>query len=114
MRLALVHGLQELNRTSHYFEYPSTVAMLLHRIRYGIELGFTSFQLKPTMSKKESTSGFSYAIGDIRVTWRPPFEVTVSVPAVTDSMQVIGRDYSIAGMKAGVDNSPRPDHVVCR
>mmetsp|Transcript_10174 Transcript_10174/g.17239 ORF Transcript_10174/g.17239 Transcript_10174/m.17239 type:complete len:181 (+) Transcript_10174:899-1441(+) len=33
-------GAQQLNRTSMYFEYPSTVAMLLSRVRYGIELGY--------------------------------------------------------------------------
>jgi len=33
-------GKMQLNRTAAYFEYPSTVAILLREIRYGIEINF--------------------------------------------------------------------------
>ena len=33
----------QLNRTAAYFEYPSTVAILLREVRYGIRLGFSRY-----------------------------------------------------------------------
>ena len=43
-------GTQQLNRTAMYFEYPSTAAMLLRNVRYGIELGFGTLSIKPFAS----------------------------------------------------------------
>jgi hypothetical protein len=34
------NGSQTLRRNPAYFEYPSVLAMMLHRVRYGLELGF--------------------------------------------------------------------------
>jgi hypothetical protein len=38
-------GLQQMNRTEAYFEYPATVAMLLREIRYGVNMGFTNVRV---------------------------------------------------------------------
>jgi len=55
-------GTQQLNRTAAYFEYPSTVAILLREIRYGIELAFDHVTVDP-MPK----TAFSYHIGNVNI-----------------------------------------------
>ena len=41
-------GQQQQNRTDKYFEYPSTVAMMLREVRYGINLGFDDVSIRPS------------------------------------------------------------------
>ena len=55
-------GTMQLNRTAAYFEYPSTVAILLREIRYGIELAFDHVTVDP-MPK----TAFSYHIGNVNI-----------------------------------------------
>eukprot|EP00040_Diaphanoeca_grandis_P026583 m.149250 g.149250 ORF g.149250 m.149250 type:complete len:880 (-) comp30646_c0_seq1:102-2741(-) len=55
-------GTQQLNRTEAYFEYPSTVAMLLREIRYGINLGFTNITINPF-----GVTSYNFHIGNINV-----------------------------------------------
>lgn len=49
----------QTNRTSAYFEYPSTVAILQREIRYGIEVDFTKVTVKPLLAKP---GPFSYHV----------------------------------------------------
>ena len=90
-------GTQEPNRTWGYFEYPATVTMLLHRVRYGIDVGFASLDVAPTMTAGVAAGGFDYAVGNIAVGWHPPTRVSASVPSAGGA----GRAYSFAGMQAG-------------
>jgi hypothetical protein len=68
-------GQQQQNRTSEYFEYPCTVAMLLREIRYGIHIGFFNVTVDPFLSHagtNESTnSPFHYHVGNINVDFNP-------------------------------------------
>lgn len=84
-------GKQQQNRTSHYFEYPSTVAMLLREIRYGIKLGFQSVAIAPFGTFPD---GFTYDIGNVFVQYGAD-ELAISVPGSGD------KSYSVAGLKAG-------------
>jgi len=64
------------NRTSHYFEYPSVTAMMLHFVRYGIQLGFGSVKVTPFGPK-----AFAYHVGNIHVDYDAPAgAVRFSVP----------------------------------
>jgi len=55
-------GTPEKNRTSHYFEYPSVTAMMLHYVRYGIQLSFDSITVSPF-----GPTAFQYHVGTIHV-----------------------------------------------
>jgi len=69
-------GSPQQNRTSHYFEYPSVTAMMLHFVRYGIELGFDSVKVSPFGPK-----AFAYHVGNIHVDYNAPSgAVRFSVP----------------------------------
>jgi len=77
-------GTPQRNRTSHYFEYPSVTAMMLHYIRYGIQLGFDSVKVSPFGPKN-----FTYHIGNIHVDYNGPAEtVRLSTPG-TGMRQVV-------------------------
>jgi len=69
-------GSPQQNRTSYYFEYPSVTAMMLHFVRYGIELGFDSVKVSPFGPKV-----FAYHVGNIHVDYNAPSgAVRFSVP----------------------------------
>lgn len=50
-------GKMQTNRTAAYFEYPSTVAILLREIRYGIELSFQHVTVKPLQVRVSTRVG---------------------------------------------------------
>lgn len=58
------NGSPELNRTSHYFEYPAVTAMMIRFVRYGIRLGLQEVTIAPF-----GPSEFSYAVGNVRVVY---------------------------------------------
>jgi hypothetical protein len=66
---------QQQNRTMYYFEYPSTVVMLLREIRYGINLNFDSVEIDPF-----GPSSFTYDIGNVYVKYDTPGGVEINVP----------------------------------
>ena len=65
----------QVNRTAAYFEYPSTVAILLREVRYGIELSFEHVTVDPMPS-----AAFSYHIGNVNVDYRPNGTSMLQVP----------------------------------
>jgi hypothetical protein len=58
-------GKQQLNRTMYYFEYPSTVVMLLREIRYGINMNFANIVIQPWLPA--DVTNFTYNIGNVYV-----------------------------------------------
>lgn len=81
-------GKQQDNRTSHYFEYPSTVAILLREIRYGINLGLRSVTINPF-----GPSQFNFHIGNVDVDYSPK-NVRAAVPGSGT------RQWTITGLVA--------------
>jgi hypothetical protein len=59
-------GTQMVNRTSMYFEYPSVTAMLIHNIRYGVELGFGSLSVRPFGPRS-----FAYSVNGLEIAFNP-------------------------------------------
>ena len=82
-------GEQQQNRTSHYFEYPSTVAMMLREIRYGINLGFNNISIAPF-----GPIAFTYDIGNVFVQYGAA-KLIFGLPGSGD------KGYSVEGLKAG-------------
>ena len=69
-------GKMQTNRTAAYFEYPSTVSILLREIRYGIEIGFGKVTVDPM-----PRAPFSYHIGNVNVEYHPKGVSSIRVPA---------------------------------
>jgi len=59
-------GSQDLGRTEGYFEFPSTIAMMLRHIKYGVKLGFSTIEVKPFGPEK-----FRFALNDLLVDFDP-------------------------------------------
>jgi len=96
------NGTQELNRTEMYFEYPSVTAMMIHNVRYGIELGFKSVTVSPFGPK-----AFAYHVGNIHVDYNATAgSVRLMMPG-TGMRDIIvkglekGQSYSYEGCAAG-------------
>jgi len=68
-------GKMQTNRTAAYFEYPSTVAILLREIRYGIELSFDKVTVSPMPN-----AAFNYHIGNVNVDYKPNGTSVIQVP----------------------------------
>mmetsp|Transcript_24693 Transcript_24693/g.49106 ORF Transcript_24693/g.49106 Transcript_24693/m.49106 type:complete len:883 (-) Transcript_24693:20-2668(-) len=58
-------GQQQLNRTSMYFEYPSLVAMLTMRVRYGIQLKLDGVEVDPKFAP--SAGAFIWEFGTLKI-----------------------------------------------
>ncbi len=58
-------GLQQLNRTANYLEYPNVVAMLVRQVRYGIDLGLHTLTVSPF-----GPTSFAYHVGNVMVNVR--------------------------------------------
>jgi len=69
-------GEQQSNRTSEYFEYPSVTAMMIHYIRYGIQLGFQEVTIKPF-----GMSNFHYNVGNVHVEYSQE-RVALTLPGI--------------------------------
>eukprot|EP00755_Sulcionema_specki_P024478 Sspe_Gene.14992::Locus_5196_Transcript_2_2_Confidence_0.667_Length_4954::g.14992::m.14992 len=83
-------GEQQLNRTKYYFEYPSVAAMMVHRVRYGIELGLNTHRIAPF-----GRTSFNYSVGFVRVKHSPSyFEFLGRGEGV--------RDFIIEGLRGGM------------
>jgi hypothetical protein len=82
-------GTPQLNRTSHYFEYPSVTAMMIRFIRYGIKLDFHEVTIAPF-----GPDNFEYHVGNVDVKYSMD-EVVLSVPGV--GMRTI----NIEGLRSG-------------
>lgn len=68
-------GTQELNRTSHHFEYPSVTAMMIHYVRYGIQLSYNAVTISPF-----GPTSFKYHVGNVHVEYDSNSGVIFSVP----------------------------------
>eukprot|EP01062_Namystynia_karyoxenos_P056453 TRINITY_DN47418_c0_g1_i1.p1 TRINITY_DN47418_c0_g1~~TRINITY_DN47418_c0_g1_i1.p1 ORF type:complete len:912 (+),score=201.92 TRINITY_DN47418_c0_g1_i1:73-2736(+) len=68
-------GSPQQNRTAMYFEYPAVTAMMVHYIRYGIQLGLLNVTISPF-----GPAQFSYKVGSVQVEYNPPASVALSVP----------------------------------
>jgi len=77
-------------RTPYYFEYPSTTAMLLREIRYGIDLGL----LRVTISPFGSTV-YNFHVGNIHVDYSRD-QVRWKLPGTDE------RSFRISGMEPNV------------
>ena len=69
-------GTAMVNRTASYFEYPSVTSMLIHRVRYGIDLGLNNITISPFPA-----SSFEYNAGTVSVSYNQT-SVTLRVPGV--------------------------------
>lgn len=79
-------GKQQPNRTWAYFEYPSTVAMLLREVRYGIRLDWAEVQIAPF-----GPTSYAYHIGNVHVDY--------SADAIALSLPGTGRrTFTIEGL----------------
>merc|ERR1712228_660792 len=67
-------GTPQRNRTFMYFEYPSVTAMMIHYVRYGIQLGLEEITISPFGPK-----AFAYHVGNIHLDYSSD-TVTLSVP----------------------------------
>jgi|TARA_B110000208_G_scaffold158703_1_gene193024 hypothetical protein len=70
-------GTQQQNRTSEYFEYPSTVAMLLREIRYGIRLDWRKVIVDPWPATE-----YNFHIGNVNVDYAS-LSLNISVPGAS-------------------------------
>jgi len=82
-------GEQQLNRTAMYFEYPSTVAMILRSVKYGIAFDFQTVTVRPL-----GPTQFAYSLGNVAVAFGPR-SVTVTLPGEGD------RTYSVGPVAPG-------------
>jgi hypothetical protein len=78
-------GTQQQNRTSHYFEYPSTVAMLLREVKYGIELGHATVSIDPF-----GPQAFNYHVGNVNVDYAS-HALSISVPGTGQRLFTVKR-----------------------
>ena len=93
-------GKMQTNRTAAYFEYPSTVAILLREIRYGIELSFSHVTVDPLMA---TPGPFSYHVGNVNVDYNPKGLSKIDVPSPAG----VAREYRLHGMAGGARYSVR-------
>ena len=68
-------GKQQQNRTNYYFEYPSTLVLLLREIRYGIDIAFQTVTIQPF-----GVETFTYNIGNVYVQYEALKSVALQVP----------------------------------
>ena len=80
-------------RTPFFFEYPAVVAMLLHEVRYGVDLGIKNVTVAPLGPKARA---FVYALGDVSVAYSSG-AVAVAAPGACAA----GKRYSLQGLPAG-------------
>jgi hypothetical protein len=85
-------GTQQEWRTAMYFEYPSTVSMLMRKVRYGIDLGFGKISIAPFGVKE-----FSYHIGNLDIEFAAD-RVKVEAPFYKQSVE-----FSLSSMTPSVD-----------
>ena len=92
-------GKMQTNRTAAYFEYPSTVAILLREIRYGITLGFDHVTVDPM-----PRAAFSYHVGNVDIDFTPNGTSYIHVPlfAAADEEQK-PTEYRLHGMRANAN-----------
>mmetsp|Transcript_9666 Transcript_9666/g.28527 ORF Transcript_9666/g.28527 Transcript_9666/m.28527 type:complete len:821 (-) Transcript_9666:30-2492(-) len=67
-------GSPQTNRTEYYFEYPSVTAMMIHYVRYGIQLDFEGVTVSPF-----GPEAFAYHVGNVHVDYSRD-RVALSVP----------------------------------
>lgn len=99
------------NRTSHYFEYPSVTAMMVHYIRYGIQLGFDSVVLAPF-----GPTEFKYHVGSLHMEYDSKagtVELAVSAQGSrTITIEGFKADHEFEyGIKAGQAEAPWPQQL---
>merc|ERR1712151_280820 len=70
-------GTQEADRTAYYFEYPSVAALMVQRVRYGIDMGLDWVTVDPWGAPMGGM--WRYALGDIDVSYAHD-NVSVKVP----------------------------------
>lgn len=86
------NGSQDTGRTPAYFEYPSVVVMLLQRVKYGIDIGFTQVSIAPL-----GVTEFTFQMGSVLVAYSAPAQtLTAVLPSCGGN-----RTYSVAGMAPG-------------
>ena len=85
-------GKQQMNRTMYYFEYPSTVVMLLREIKYGINITFSTIEIDPF-----GPTTYTYDIGNVYVSYDSKKSVKINVPG---NRMV---DYRITNMGSKVE-----------
>ena len=78
-------GLQQLNRTAYYFEYPATVSIMLREVRYGINIGLNQIVINPLMA---ANSTFTYHVGNVNVDYSVA-NLTLSFPGTGKKSLVI-------------------------
>jgi len=83
-------GKMQLNRTAAYFEYPSTIAILLREIRYGIEIGYSKMVIDPM-----PRAPFHYHIGNVNVDYDPEGMTEIQIPGGQPTMM----EYVLHGMR---------------
>eukprot|EP01052_Picozoa_sp_SAG31_P024701 SAG31_NODE_2119_length_6406_cov_2.443317_2_plen_161_part_00 len=86
-------GKQILSQAA-YFEYPSTVAILLREIKYGIHIGFAQTTVAPLM---QTPTAFSYHVGDVNIDYHPDGLTRINTPSLTPATQP--REYRLHNMK---------------
>ena len=62
------------------FEYPSTVAILLREIKYGIEIGFNHTTVNPLLAQPGQS--FSYHVGNVHVDYKPTGLTRIRTPGL--------------------------------
>ncbi|CAE8638689.1 unnamed protein product [Polarella glacialis] len=95
-------GAQQTNRTPMYFEYPSTVSMLIRAVKYGIDIGFGQIRIQPL-----GVTSFSYHINEVDIDFSPDHvvvripgtglaQITVGpvAPSATFKLHTVGEDAS--------------------
>lgn len=82
-------GLPQTNRTAMYFEYPAVTAMMLHFVRYGIQLGISRVLISPF-----GPTSFSYHVGSVHVEFAETLTM-LSVPGQGT------RHIAVEGLRAG-------------
>ena len=82
-------GIEQLNRTAMYFEYPSTVAMLLRTVKYGVQIGYGNDAALGTPSAEIVVAPFgptvfSFHVNQVHVDFAPN-AVSLDVYRMADS-----------------------------
>jgi hypothetical protein len=92
-------GDPQRNRTAHFFEYPSVVAIMVAELRYGIQLGLQSLTIAPS---SEAPTSFHWAAGGgtsheliVRYSQKA---VTVIAPSLKGGLAL--REFVVHGMSA--------------
>lgn len=91
-------GTQESDRTPYYFEYPSVAALMVQRVRYGIDMGFDWVSVDPWGVPVGHT--WRYALGNVDVSFA---QDNVSIRAPTLSADVPKTDevrVTVTGLTA--------------